>query len=162
MIFQFTVDKVLSGEKTQTRRIYKLNKHYPSFSNDTYWAVFGVQGAPPIYEVGHTYAVQPGRGKPAVARIQITEIRREDVRCISDEDVKAEGFETTAEFLEVWTQMHDVSAFGYLNCDMGFGGYHSQELDIPLYGYEAWKEYLTTRPTERYTAWALTFKLVQP
>ncbi len=161
MIFQYTIDKVLDGSKTQTRRIYKPNKHYPSYSDNTYWAVYGVQGAPPIYEVGHTYAVQPGRGKKSVARIRVTSIRLEDVRCISQADVEAEGFTSRGEFLETWSKMHDVTAHGYLNCDMRFGVYHLPEYGgIPAHGYETWHGYLMNRPAERYKAWTLTFCLV--
>ena len=39
-----------------------------------------------------TYAVQPGRGKPAIARIRFTAIRSEKLSAISDADIKAEGF----------------------------------------------------------------------
>ena len=45
----------------------------------------------PKWQVGRTYAVQPGRGKKAVGRIRITEIRRERVQDISEEDAIAEG-----------------------------------------------------------------------
>lgn len=44
-----------------------------------------------LYIIGHTYAVQPGRGKPAVARIRITEIRREKLMNISEDDAADEG-----------------------------------------------------------------------
>lgn len=46
-----------------------------------------------LYIIGHTYAVQPGRGKPAVARIRITEIRREKLMNISHADAQAEGYD---------------------------------------------------------------------
>lgn len=44
-----------------------------------------------LYIIGHTYAVQPGRGKPAVARVRITAIRQERLQNISVDDAYAEG-----------------------------------------------------------------------
>ncbi|MFA4974630.1 MAG: ASCH domain-containing protein [bacterium] len=68
MIFQHTWQQVLDGTKTQTRRL---------------------RAQPPY--VGRTYAVQPGRGKPAVGRIRITAIRQQRVQDITAEDALAEG-----------------------------------------------------------------------
>jgi hypothetical protein len=127
MIFSKTWPLVLSGKKTQTRRVKRpLDKPYCK------------------YEVGKTYAVQPGRGRPALyknyddglwrhltweeqrearklpnwryllelldwqeKRIRITDIRREtDVRQISNEDVRAEGFASRDEFLATWYKLN--------------------------------------------------------
>ena len=44
-----------------------------------------------LYIIGKTYAVQPGRGKPAAARIRITDIRQERLQDISEDDAQAEG-----------------------------------------------------------------------
>jgi len=68
MIFSQTWEKVLSGEKTQTRRLRR---------------------GP--YKVGHVYAVQPGRGKRAVGHIKIKRIWREGIYRIAPEDIAAEG-----------------------------------------------------------------------
>lgn len=171
MIFQRTWKQVLTGEKTQTRRLYK---------------------SPFVYEIGKTYAVQPGRGKstlwwkildgvlcvnPAIewkptdtldgydyedmrrfdnratwrkhgyaeGRIQITDRRREDVRHISDADVIAEGFNNRGAFFDVWLAMHDTSAAKIYSS-------HAITPDA--------RNYLWTRPAERYQAWVLTFCLV--
>lgn len=44
-------------------------------------------------------------------RVRITNIRRQDVRRISDEDVKAEGFSTPLDFLSTWCQMHGTEHY---------------------------------------------------
>lgn len=155
MIFQHTWQKVLSGEKTQTRRIVRPDdlpmfhtanslRFYP----DVYSGYRGVRKTDGTYkwQVGKTYAVQPGRGKPAVARIRLTVIRREDVRDISDPDIEAEGFDDFFDFFDVWTDMHDHS----------FNKRYLYNADM---GYE-WDNYgLAKRPAERYQAWALTFEV---
>ena len=72
------VNLILAGKKTQTRR--------PLF--------YDIHGKviPCRYKVGKTYAVQPGRGKHQVARIEILEVRRESWGAISEPDAIAEGF----------------------------------------------------------------------
>jgi hypothetical protein len=60
------VEKILAGEKTVTRRPVKLEDG-------------GYGGAiflPCRYKVGKDYAVQPGRGQKAVARIRILSVER--------------------------------------------------------------------------------------
>ena len=147
MIFQHTWQRVLDGTKTQTRRRAKSNELLSeSHSSISVW----VPDTPRskghyrfVYQIGRTYAVQPARGKKAVARIRITDIRLEDVREISDEDVLAEGFASWADFLGLWCNMHDKQS--------------GHEYDQAVHG--AWRDYLRTRPDERYQAWALTFEL---
>ena len=169
MIYQHTWEKVLSGEKTNTRRIEHLGDMFtfpismvvigkdhgkildslpalPEYS--AHHQIYRVvNNGITRYQVGKTYAVQPGRGKKSVGRIEITNIRREDVRCISDEDVQAEGFQTTGDFWHTWVSMHDKSwyeTFCYANdCDY-----------LREYGFYE-------RPEKRYQAWVLTIKLVE-
>ena len=134
MLFQYTWRLVVDGTKTQTRRIKKKDEHFEDgrvFTFDTYSFKERTR-----WEVGKTYAVQPARGKSAIGRIRITGIREQDVREISDADVRAEGFAAKADFLKTWTQMHDKPAF-YLMAD------------------------LQNRPAERYQAWVLEFQLVR-
>jgi len=45
------------------------------------------------YFADKTYAVQPGRGKKAVGRIRITNIRRERLQDITPEDCRKEGLD---------------------------------------------------------------------
>jgi len=154
MIFQHTLDKVLNGTKTQTRRIVQ-----PGDTVLNYWrnpiSSFNAGGCEigvvkrngrDLWQAFNSYAVQMGRGKPAVARMLIRYIRREDVRCISHEDVIAEGFGDETEFLKIWIAMHDKSALDrYIKSQDGF------DRDM----------YLAGRPAERYDAWALTFAVVE-
>jgi hypothetical protein len=181
MLFQHTVDKVLSGEKTQTRRLIKANdktrrdwhtlyaitKNRPLREIIQYCSPGDVGRVSssdgilvewtPKFLIGKTYAVQPGRGQKAVGRIRITGIRCEDVREISAEDVRAEGFNDTFHFLWTWTQMHDKPAWNAnQNTDFSDGdesGWGSHP--------EMWVSWLKgTRPAERYQAWVLEFELV--
>lgn len=173
MIFQHTWEKVLSGEKTQTRRIVKPKTVFPSNMRSTdntdgdwmwhgkvftasackpgtgYWGL-GYTEARIKYEVGKTYAVQPGRGKKAVARIRILSIRREDVREISGQDVKAEGFDNRVAFMNVWLQMHDPEIYEIY-----------RDYRFPHQEYKQAAPFLRSRPAERYDAWALTFEVVK-
>lgn len=145
MIFQHTHELVMSGAKTQTRRIATPDTHaHFVYGTDTISAVVQYKDGWPTYrtkwEVGKTYAVSTGRGKSAVARIKITGIRKEDVRQISFDDVAAEGFLWVAEFFDTWTRMHDKPM-------------------APFYHYDI--EDLANRPAERYQAWVLEFALVE-
>jgi hypothetical protein len=135
MIFQETWEKVLGGEKTQTRRLVK--PHH-------------TKAGQPQYKVGQVHAVQPGRAMRSIwwrsekdgsitswipdmenyslwkkiaghpynggwkqLRIRITDVRREPVRDISIEDATAEGFHCgdqhyadVSPFIMVWQKLH--------------------------------------------------------
>lgn len=130
MLFMHTWQAVIEGRKTMTRRIVKPGE------------IMVALGSVHINErlkwyVGQSIAVQPGRGQKAVARIQITGIRRQDVREIDYDDVRAEGFDSAADFWLTWIKMHDPKA------------------ESPT----AW--YLNTRPAAHYDAWVLEFELVE-
>lgn len=156
MIFQFTWEKVLSGEKTQTRRL--STHHSGSYADGAWFAVYNTLTGYPVWQVGRDYAVCPGRGKAQVARIEITQIREEDVRNVSWQDACAEGFSGAFEFLRVWTMMHDkTAARAWDKTDFSDGdesGYMGQG--------EGWMSWLKgQRPAKFYSAWALTFRLVE-
>ncbi len=101
MIFKGTIDKVLNGTKTQTRRPVRVNHGCVSFPNSTEiekvvksrWHPCLIHRK--IWTVGQDYAVQPGRGKSSIARIRIKSIRKEKLMDISLTDCIAEGIETT-------------------------------------------------------------------
>jgi len=141
MIFQFTYQNVLDGTKTQTRRIIKPGQSMDSFGCIWRWKDPETQNAViSVYTLNKNYAVQPEHGKPTIARIRITNIRRQDVREIDAYDARAEGFATWMSFLDTWLLMHDKPM---------------------LSKWEHWIKRLEDRPAERYQAWALTFELVR-
>jgi hypothetical protein len=74
--------KVLAGKKTQTRR--PLRPH--CFR----------------YQAGRSYAVTPGRGKRAVARILVLDVHEERLGDITLAGARAEGFKSTLEFKLYW------------------------------------------------------------
>lgn len=107
MIFQHTWQKVLDGSKTQTRRVWKdsyelIETRYMDYVPDIKLLCNGRT----LYQTDNTYAVQPGRGKSAVGRIQINYLWRHDVRDIGYADILAEGFTSRQEFLDLWRSMH--------------------------------------------------------
>jgi hypothetical protein len=99
------IPEILNRHKRQTRRRVKdvhlavdkfgvyADATGPFF--DTLGTIQSVQvaGRPPVYEVGKTHAVCPGRGKRSVARIEIVAIRRESLQDISDLDLLSEGID---------------------------------------------------------------------
>jgi hypothetical protein len=108
-------EKVLDGSKTQTRRPVKDGQrliHIGINGNDK--AVkreFNGSTVRTVWRWGETYAVQPGRGKPAQGRIRITLIRYIDkARHITMEDAVAEGFSTPEEFRQRWAEMYGEQA----------------------------------------------------
>jgi len=162
MIFKETWQQVLDGTKRQTRRPVKEGDRawYPlsHVGGDEICAVtLGLPTCRTRWQVGNTYAVQPGRGKPAIwippegapiddplaeyvrktesvratwgpkvkewlrskgyreARIRITKIRRERLRDISWEDMRAEGVQKDlfdvsltwrARFADLWDSLY--------------------------------------------------------
>jgi hypothetical protein len=99
-----------------------------------------------IWTVGNTYAVQPGRGKAAVAHIRILAIHHQDVRHIDNLGAQLEGFSGIDDFLYTWAFMHDKSHVRYIE---------KNEIQPILRSY--WQ-----RPDILYQAWVLTFELVKP
>lgn len=88
MIFQPQLAKlVLQGRKSQTRRKVQPGKQ-------------------PRYQAGKSYAIQPGRGKPAVGRITVTDVQIAYLGDIDLRDAKREGFATRQEFVDYWTSLH--------------------------------------------------------
>lgn len=172
MIFQHTWQKVLSDEKTQTRR--RWNDEHA----DGEWGPSGIlvdagmcnglkidegelkrievvfhDGGRVRWAVGKTYAVQPGRGLNSVGQIRVTAIRLEDVRRISAIDTLAEGFKTYADFIKTWVSMHDKDAMkAYPD-----GTWTEKPFGEQI---ELWLKWIDTRPDTFYQAWVIEFELV--
>lgn len=85
--------KVMAGEKTQTRRLVSDNPRSP-------W------GPRCGFGVGESYAVQPGRGKHAIGRIEILDVRQETLADVGDSAAEREGFATFHEFVDTWRSLH--------------------------------------------------------
>ena len=118
MIFKDKLcQKVLDGTKTQTRRLKKKGEYTPLIIGDEIVAVFD-DNQRKKWQIGKTYAVQPGHGKHAIGRIGITKIRREHLQEIAYEDAIAEGIrklyrcpqwlpgEVYKSFCELWDSIH--------------------------------------------------------
>jgi ASCH domain len=113
VIFQHTHQLVLSGAKTQTRRPKKAMHVAVRATDDPTSPIIAVtqRGKLAVYTVGHTYAVQPARGRRALGFIRLTAIREaERAGDISEVDALAEGFATAAEWKAVYLEMWGVDA----------------------------------------------------
>ena len=106
MIFQYTLEAVLTGYKTQTRRL--IGKHDSALrdENGTITAIL-VNGRAK-WCVGKSYAVQARRTGQTVGRILLTGLREEVVKDISAEDARAEGFPTRDIFLQHFRKINGV------------------------------------------------------
>lgn len=95
------VEKILAGEKTVTRRPAKTQM------GDLVTATTRPEAqAACRYEVGKTYAVQPGRGKKGVARIRVLDVDRYELDLIGDIDAAREGFGGWEEFRDYWRALY--------------------------------------------------------
>lgn len=155
MIFQHTIDKVLSGEKCQTSRIWKDDY---TFSWDEYdrdlrdvvlsmkaWDAGKIRH---LYRVGQLLSVQPARAQKGVAKLRILELAKRDVRDFTDEDIAREGFEDRLSFFRVWYGMHFPPYLKLLN-----DGFVTEDW---------WLESMKAQAPEKNTALVIKFELVQP
>ena len=91
---------ILNGQKTQTRRPVKPNVSFRG--TDIGWK-------PCAYSAGRTYGVQLGRGRRALARIEVTGVHKERVGDITLEDAEREGFKDIATFFRYWKTLYPAS-----------------------------------------------------
>lgn len=181
MIFAYTWQQVLDGTKTQTRRLadggdeLRVNNH-PNGEPAFVWYVdngwCGHEGPSPAcypgrikWQVGRTYAVQPGRGKPAVGRIRITAIRQERLQDITPQDAAAEGIEKETCFsckgtgrLTDYVESEDITEITTWACDDCDGtGWYS-----PVEAYAYLWDSIYTKPGTRWAdnplVWVLEFE----
>ncbi len=162
MIFQKTHEQVTSGRKTQTRRLMipyprSLPARRPprlrQMPAPVKWprkvTAYGRDWRALSYAPGVSRAVQPGRGKAAIARVRVTDIRHEILGGISHGDAKAEGFRTADDFKIAWVTIHD-GAWAWVESDKGKELRDREEL----------RERFTARHSER-PVWVVTFELVR-
>lgn len=150
-IFAHTWELVLSGEKTQTSRIWKDDYFFPSdyYDKTIYTHLLSLKSwdagkLRTLYSVGQVRSVQKSRGTKGIAKIRILELARRDVRAFTDEDIKTEGFPHKTWFLHVWAEMHDKPMYN--------------KLDYAELG--SWHEEVAKRPKQFYDALVLKFKLL--
>lgn len=171
MQFAHTWEDVLNGQKTMTRRLVKPNQIYDPFDKRVYALTINLLPLPAhmtgrkttVYQVGKTYAVQTDRGvKGTGYRIRITDIRREDVRNISQEDAWAEGFTKRLAFWMTWAKMHDPTFTFWFDMDAAEYYWHIGKRGPLLSGnWKALETVMSNRPASRYDAWVLSFTLVK-
>jgi len=118
MIFSHGLDeKVLSGQKTQTRRLVQEG------DEATYAVPSGeiaqvYRRGKLLWEGYKTYSIQSGRGKKGNGRFRIVKIRIETLQSITEADAKAEGVrklyrcpqwlpnEAILSFKQLWDSIH--------------------------------------------------------
>lgn len=89
-------EAVLDGRKTQTRRRMNDNPNSPWFRERC------------GFQVGESYAVQPGRGKRAIGRVVIEQVRAEPLGAMTEADAQAEGFDSLAAFFLGWQEINGL------------------------------------------------------
>jgi len=104
VIFQYTYEQVLAGEKTETRRRISPGDEAVTDADGTITAVT-INGRKK-WVVGRTYAVTPGRTKKQVGRIRITALAREPVTAITEAGAHAEGYDSREAFIAAWQRIH--------------------------------------------------------
>jgi len=144
--YQWIIDKSPhTGEpKTSTIRLHRPY-HRMSVLRDGRRAVFAIKnGKPRLWHYdGQIVAVQPGRGKRAIARVQIMNIRWVDVRELAPSDVRREGVLTRDDFLRLlWCQMHDPAA-------------------LTIDGWEHLEDLVWSRPGPLYQGYLFALRLVK-
>lgn len=94
MLFEHTWKYVVSGQKTQNRRLVQegdyaeMDEAGQSIRKVIRTADAGVPK--PLYEVGKTYSVQPGLAKKTVGNIRLTGIRRERLQDLTEAEILKE------------------------------------------------------------------------
>lgn len=99
---QFVSPSVLSQRKTQPRRLVEPGERLLEANGTAHVE----SDRRIVYQTGKQYAVQPGWGKVAVARLLLTGLRREQIEAISEADARAVGFASHAAFLDTWRAIH--------------------------------------------------------
>lgn len=85
---------ILAGEKTVTRRGTSENPRSPWWFEEC------------AIKPGRDYAVCPGRGEFAVARVLVTKVTRGPLGRLTDREARREGFRNSALFERAWWELH--------------------------------------------------------
>jgi len=88
------VEKILAGEKTQTRRAISDNPRSPWWREEC------------SLKVNRAYALCPGRGKNQVGKVVVTDVAQKFLGRMHYQDALAEGFGSVEEFRAYWERMH--------------------------------------------------------
>ncbi len=107
MIFQHTLDLVLSGRKTATSRLAKAGETVVRGDNGEIVAV--LYRGRERYRIGKVYAVQPARAKPAVAQVRLLGIQAQRASETTAEQARAEGVESREAFFAMWRTVHGAN-----------------------------------------------------
>jgi hypothetical protein len=83
-------EAVMAGTKTVTRRLCSDNRRSP-------WSREQCR-----LKVGRDYAVQPGRGKPAIGRAVVVSVNIGALGYLDDEEARREGSASADEFEATW------------------------------------------------------------
>lgn len=81
---------VVAGTKTVTRRLCRDNPRSPWWREAC------------AFRPGREYAIQPGRGKPAIGRAVVVSVERQPLGRLTDAEARREGFEDRSHFEDAW------------------------------------------------------------
>jgi hypothetical protein len=153
MLFMHTIDKVLTGTKTATSRLWKDDYVFSWSDYEEPNQVVLSQKAwnegkiRKLYYVGQVISAQPARGQKGVAKIRILALQKRDVRSYSEAEIAAEGYGSALEFYKVWYGMHLPPFLRLL----------TEEWVTP----DKWLEMLSPQIAKHNTALFIRFELVQ-
>jgi uncharacterized protein YhfF len=112
MIFHKSlIPRIFKGQKTETRRLASPVDHLTVLPGGRR-VVWSRRGASheryDKYTEGDYKAVQPGRGQPGDPRgaILIRRVRGERLQDITAKGIRAEGFGTRRDFIDLWNSLH--------------------------------------------------------
>lgn len=110
MLFKpYLAEAIIRGEKTQTRRLLPPSGCATVLRDGTITEVYRNHRL--LWEVRKTYAIQPGRGKKAIARFHLLTIRLQPLQAITAADATAEGLahpNPIQAFARLWNDIHSA------------------------------------------------------
>jgi len=170
MLFSHTHEQVLDGSKVLTTRLVAPGDRYETHPISREIVRVMDAGGRVKYEVGKSYAAQPGRGKEAVCRIRIKRILKNRLRDMTNEMVEQEGLPLrawagvageqepgTAAFAELWDSMH-----GKWKADPNTGGKICYPWATETAPKPPKNAKLPYQVVANPTVWRLWFERVQP